>query len=238
MPGHPGGGHAVELVDPEGHRLEQPDRVPHPHQVPGPVDREVGHRGGQGLEHGRPGFAHREPTDPVAVEAQRPRCARRSPPASSGSVPPCTMPNRAWPSGRASRPVVVAPGPGRPRRRPVDGHPQHLGRGREGGADVEHHLDVGPDQPLGLDGRLRGEPEPVTVVDRGEGHAVVVHAGPERVDLVAAGVGQGVPVPAGETVEATEAGHRRQPRAGASGGRCWPAPPRPRGPRGRRCPAP
>jgi hypothetical protein len=55
VPGHPGGGHAVELVDPEGDRLDQAHGVAHPHQVPGPVGREMGHGGRQRLEHGRLG---------------------------------------------------------------------------------------------------------------------------------------------------------------------------------------
>ena len=216
-----------------------PDRVAHPHQVPGPVGGEVGDRGGQRLEHGRAGLPHRQAADAVAVEVRGPRCARALSSRRPGSVPPWTMPNSAWPSGRASSRSVAAPGPGGPRA-PCARRPRRStsGGGRQGGADVEHHLDVGPDQALGLDGRLRGQPDAACRRRPRRRSRRRRRPRAERVDLVAARVGQGVPGPPGEPVQATEGGHRVGARGGASGGTCWPGPPRRPAPRGRRCRGP
>ena len=55
--------------------------------------------------------------------------------------------------------LVVAPvrgaGPGGPRRGALDGEADHVGRARQRRAHVEHHLDVGAEQLLRRDGRLR-----------------------------------------------------------------------------------
>ena len=211
MAGHPGGGHAVELVDPEGHRLDEPERVAHPHEVPGTVGREerAPWRPGRPAWPGgaRPPRARRCRSRRTPV----PPCAGRSPPAAPGRCHPGR--SRTGPAPRDGRRGDRGDGgPARPRPRSGRRPPAARRRlGRERGAHVEHHLDVGPEEPLGLHGRLRGEPDPLPVVDRGEGHPVVVHAGPEGVYLVPAGVGQGVPGPSGEPVEATQAGHGRRP---------------------------
>ena len=223
---------------PEGDRLQHPDRVPHPHQVPGTVGGQVGHGGGHGLEHGRAGLAHRQSADAVAVEfelggppgallAQR-RIGARPARSRTGPGP------RAWPRGAGG---PSGPGPPTPPsgRRPPAGP-------RSAPAGVAHTSRTiwmsAPIRPWASTAdsgvsRIRS-----TVVDRGEGHPVVVDRRAERVDLVAAGVGQGVTVPAGEPVQPARGRRRCRPRAGASGGTCWPARPRPPATRGRRCPAP
>ena len=75
-------------------------------------------------------------------------------------------------------------------------------------AHVERHLDVGAELFLHGDRPLGREPVAGAVVGRPEGHAVVVHVGPQGEDLVAAGVGQEMATPAGEAVETAEGGDR------------------------------
>ena len=68
------------------------------------------------------------------------------------SVPPCTMPNRAWPGlARLSKALLAALGPG---ERAIDRALDLLARGGQRDAFVELHLDVGAEQALDLDGAL------------------------------------------------------------------------------------
>ncbi len=89
---------------------------------------------------------------------------------------------------------------------PVGGQLDDVGRARQRRADVEHHLDVGPEQLLGRHRRLRGQPVLRAVVDAAERDAVVVDVRSQREHLEPAGVGQRQAVPAGEPADAAEAG--------------------------------
>ena len=79
--------------------------------------------------------------------------------------------------GSCLEPSMAGAGPLGPRRRPIHRLPQHRVTGRQGGTDVQDHLDVGTDQPLDLHRRFRGHPDRRSVVNRGEGHPVIVHRG-------------------------------------------------------------
>ncbi len=209
MAGQPGGQDAVEHVDPERHGVEERDRVADPHQVARPVDRQLGQGGGQGGQQLLAGLAHRQPADAVAVEVEgggRP-----------GVLGPEVGVDPALDDAEQALLAIPVDGarPGGPGQGPGRGPADLLvGRG-QAGADVEDHLDVGA-QP-GLDGhrRLGGQAVRGAVVDRPEGDAVVVDPGVEREHLEPAGVGEQMPVPTGEPVQAAE-GLDHRPRPGRS----------------------
>ena len=88
--------HAVEHVDAPVHAFHQVLRRSHAHQVARLVLGQRRHRRLEHLVHHRLGLAHGQAADGVAVEPDLDqrlgRCFRRS-----GYMPPCTMPNSAWP---------------------------------------------------------------------------------------------------------------------------------------------
>ena len=114
-------------------------------------------------------------------------------------MPPCTMPNSAWS-------VAVCAALARAAQAAVRSTASRITSGglRQRWADVEHHLDVGTESLLDVDGDLRREAVRRPVVDALEGDTVVVDLRIEREDLEAARVGEGEPVPAGEPTEPTE----------------------------------
>ena len=204
--GQPGRQHAVEHVHSPGHRLDDPDRVAQAHHVVGPVGGQEGNAGVQGGQHLGPLLPHRQPAHRVAVEADLHGALGRFGPqllvdaalhdaelALAGSGVGVGEEGAAGPAGPGGRAVG----------RLGDDGP--LGAGVR--AHVKDHGDVGADQGLDLDGPLRGEHAGGAVVDGGEPGPVVVHLRAQREDLVAARVGEHVPGPVGEAVDAAEAGH-------------------------------
>ena len=203
----PGRQDAVELVDAEGDGLDERRRVADAHQVARAIGRQLGEspRRAPGSISSRR-LPHREPADAVAVEVQLDGAPRRWLARSAASVPPWTMPNSDWSSRRCARPARDAHAPVRSTASSHD-----VGRARQRRADVEHHLDVGAEQLLRGDRRLRGQPVRRAVVHAAERHAVVVDLRLEREHLEAAGVGQREAVPAGEGAEAAEPGDASAP---------------------------
>jgi hypothetical protein len=63
-----GGQHAVEQVDAQPDRLDDPDRIAEAHEVARLTVGEVRERGGQRLEHGLAGLAHGQAAHRVPVE--------------------------------------------------------------------------------------------------------------------------------------------------------------------------
>jgi hypothetical protein len=95
-------------------------------------------------------------------------------------------------------------GPSRPGEGPVGGQANLGVRRREAAADVESHLDVGPEALLDVDRALGRQAVGRAVVGGAESDSVIVDPGTEGKDLVAPGVGQYQAVPAGEAVEPPE----------------------------------
>ena len=146
-------------------------------------------------------LAHREPADGVAGEVHGDeRLAERR--RSSASVPPCTMPNSAWPgaAGRERRARALRPAQAELHR------PLHLAPlGRQFEAFVELHLDVGAEQALDLDGALGGQQgrEPSMCDWKRDVLADAADARQAH-HLEAAGVGQDRAVPTHEGVQPAE----------------------------------
>ena len=76
----------------------------------------------QRLEHGRARLAHRQPSDAVPVELQLHRASGALVPQHRVG-PPLDDPEEGLALGTLLEPVVVRPGPGRPRRRPLHAPP-------------------------------------------------------------------------------------------------------------------
>ena len=74
---------------------------------------------------------------------------------------------------------------------------------------VELHDNVGPKQPLDLDGPLRAQHMPRTVEVAGEGYALLSDLGEltEAHHLIAAAIGQDRPLPIHERVQTTQPSH-------------------------------
>ena len=98
-------------------------------------------------------------------------------------------------------PLVGGSGPGGPGQGPFGRQADLFLRRRETGADVERHLDVGAQALLEGDRQLGGQAVQGAVVGRTERDPVVVDPGAEREHLESPGVGQQVPVPAGEAMQ-------------------------------------
>ena len=206
VPSRPCRGNAVELIHPQGDRLQQAHGITHPHQVAGPVHGQQRHRGLEGLQHLSSRLAHRQSADAVAIELQldSARRALRAQHDISSPLDDAEQGLAFWPRLDA---VVVGAGSGGPRRGAVDGQPKHLWCGWQRGADIEHHLDVGTDETLDLHRFLGGQPGGCPVVHRSERHTVVVHLRPQRVDLEPPGVRQGVSGPSSKPVQSAQGCH-------------------------------
>ncbi len=121
------------------------------------------------------------------------------------------MPNWAWERWAsvepASRPARNAARPRRAHERgAIDRAPQHRVGGRQGRTDVEHHLDVGAQQPLDVGRRLGREVVAAAVVGGAEDGALVADLRLQREDLVSARVGQHVSGPGHEPVQVAQLG--------------------------------
>ena len=104
-------------------------------------------------------------------------------------------------------PLVGGPGDLRPGKRAFVGPADDLRRRGQRRTHVEHHLDVGAEQLLGVHRDLRCEPVRRAVVRAAEGDAVVVDLRLEREHLEAARVGEDGAVPAREPVEPADGAH-------------------------------
>ena len=116
------------------------------------------------------------------------------------------MPNKAWPG--AARAAKAALQRSAQRSDRSSEALRLVARGRKRRAFVEHHLDVGAEQALHLDGALGRQRHGGAVDMRLEGDALLVDA-PElgqRHDLIAAGIGEDRLVPMHELVQAAELG--------------------------------
>ncbi len=95
-----------------------------------------------------------------------------------------------------------------PAERQLQRRPRFVMRRRKRRALVEHHLDVGAEQALHLDGALRRQLYRGAVDMRLEGDARFGNAAElgQRHDLIAAGIGEDRPVPMHEAMQAAEPG--------------------------------
>ena len=161
----------------------------------------------QGGQHLAAGLPHGQPADPVSVEVQVHR--------SLGAFGPHRLADTALDNSeqRLIGSIVSLSSSCRPCPRAFHSKSHHLWRAWQRRAHVEHHLDVGTQQLLGLDRALRCEPVGGAVVGAAERDAVVVHLRLEREDLESARVGQGQPAPICELPETTEVGDRLGARA-------------------------
>ena len=212
VPGQAGGQHAVEHVDAERHGLDEAARIADPHQVARPVGRQHLEGRSQRRQHLVAGLPHRQPADAVAVEVEGD--------GPLGALPAQALVDAALHDAEQRLAAAVEPagrvgGPGarRPPGRAVDRVAHHRLGGRQGRAHVEDHLDVGAEQLLDADRRLRREGVPRAVVGGREGGALLGDLRPEGEDLVTARVGQHVAVPGGEAVQATELADQLGPGA-------------------------
>ena len=116
------------------------------------------------------------------------------------------MPNKAWPgAARVAKAALLRFGPA---EREVERGLGLVARGRKRRAFVQHHLDIGAEQALHLDGALRRQLDGRAVDMRLENDAPLVDA-PElrqRHHLVAAGIGEDRLLPMHELVQAAELG--------------------------------
>ena len=115
------------------------------------------------------------------------------------ATPPWTMPNRLWSRRRWASRAAPRPGQGALGRQP-----DVLLGGRQAAADVEGHLNVGPQAFLHPHGDFRGQALKRSVIGGAEGHAVVICPRCQRKDLKSAGIGEQVARPPGETVQAPQ----------------------------------
>ena len=192
---------AVEHVDPACDHLEDPLGVAEAHEVARLLGREHRCGPGDGVEHRLAALPHRQPPEREAVEGQGDDPVDRLSP-QVGVRPALRDPEPQLPLGADGVDLAL-----RPELRPAHGRlvvpPRRVGRR----ADVEAHRDVGAEPALDLGHALGRQARGAAVVDRAEGHALVVDARegvPQREDLEAAGVRQDRPAPAGERVQAAE----------------------------------
>ena len=159
---------AVKHVYTQCHGLQEGHRVPDTHEVPGPVDRQFAQGGGQSGQHLLSGFADGQAADAVAVELQGGQLGGLFRPEVGGHAA----------LDDAEQALVAAPvgvaSPARPGQGALGRQPDVLLGGREAAADVEGHLNVGPQAFLHPHGEFRGQALKRSVIGGAEGHAVVI----------------------------------------------------------------
>ena len=162
---------AVEHVHAAIHRLDQVDRLAHPHQIAGTVGGQ--HLGGvvQHLAHGLVAFAHGQTADRVAVEADLTQLVRR--------LATKVLEGRALLDAEQGLVFPLAEpglGAGAPADRQFHGLAGRVLLGRIRHALVQLHRDVGAD-PVGLDlDRAFRRQDVFGAVDvGGEGHGLFLH---------------------------------------------------------------
>ncbi len=148
MAGEPCGQHAVKEIDPQRDGLHHPNGIAQAHQVARGVLREEREGRSQRAQHLVARLANGQPTDGVAVEADGHRAL--------GALAPQRMVGATLDDAELAEVGTIASqevpsGQLCPLGGAVDGQPKHLGRRRQRCADVEHHLDVAPQQRLDLD---------------------------------------------------------------------------------------
>ena len=195
--GEPGRHHAIEHVDAEADRRQQLGVRPEPHEVPGPVVRNLGDARSGHRQHGLDRLPDRQPADGDPVEVEPGDEARRLPARRCVEAPLRDAEEQAA-LARMDGAAALGPAMG-PRGRLLrlpDG-------GAVGDRVVEAHEHVGAEPGLVPHRILGGDPQPGTVIRRDEGRRIVV----DRRDLdkahqlVSAAVGEDRVLPAHEGVE-------------------------------------
>ena len=149
------------------------------------------------------------------------RVASALSPRRSGNIPPCTIPNCAWPGlltftscgRRAPKQFDAAAAAFRPAHRSLHRGGGAFARGRIGEALVEHHGDVGPEPGLDIHRHLRSQEMTRAIEVRSELDSVLGDAPAlgQAEYLVSAAVGQDRTVPGGEAVKTARRAMRSSP---------------------------